>query len=831
MAISQELKDLQQRRAEQKALLDEMLKGKSEEERLIIKANDEYKKTLNILREVNEQVKDIQSENKVVVDSLIQQESRLKGLTGLQASLVNLDRQRITAQETLGAETQESINSIASLNQELLAMSAEDVIGRQLKLESINAEIEALRKSETVGEDILKNLEDQRNIATSISNLTEKQQGFLGKQITAYNTIKDSVAGVFETLSLLTSGPAGFFGTALVGAGMFAGKLGEVTKQLGGMRDIGTTALSFIDANAVENAKALSKEFGGMNNITVGLQASTSLIASNMGISGTEAASLLGTFSRLNGNSTDVAKDLMVSTQEFAKQNGIIPSELMSDLAANTEAFAKFGKDGGKNIIQAAAFAKKLGVEFSNITGLADTLLDFESSITKELELGAMLGKNINLDKARQLAFEGDLEGMTKETLKALGGVEEFNKMDVFAKKASADLLGVSVDELQKMVNNQKEADTLSGKLNQKFSFISESASFLANEFGGGFLSMLGGGVMAAAQMGVSFAQMGVDVKGLASKLPVIGKFIGGSTPATPPTQAITPPQTQTGPADQANKMSKIKSGDLIKGAVALVILAGALFIAAKAFQEFGEVTWESVAMGLVSLAGLAGIAFLLSKIKGEMIEGAVAIAILGAALIPFAFALNMMGNVNSDGLIASGIALVAFTAAVFGLGALLSGPGAIIFGAGILGFLALGAALAVLGIGLTLVGNGFSAISSGLPMMVEQLSALSTINFLPILGLAASLGVLAVALLAVSNAGLLALPILAGLGLIAGGFGLFGGDSEAGGDDTMKILVDEIRGLREDLRTGKIGVFMDGTSVASKVSRVVDRIGINSYS
>jgi hypothetical protein len=442
-----------------------------------------------------------------------------------------------------------------------------------------------------------------------------------------------------------------------------------------------------------------------------------------------------------------------------------------------------------------------------------------------------MLGKNINLDRARALAFEGDIEGATKETLKALGGVEAFNKMDPIAKKASADLLGVSVDELQKMVNNQKEADTLSGQLNKKFSFLSEGASYIANEWGGGILKGMGSALIAAGQLGGSFAQMGFDVKGIASKIPVIRKFIGGGTPAKTELPK-TPTQTQTGPADQANKMSKIKSGDLIKGSVALLILAGALFVAAKAFQEFGDVTWPSVVMGLVALTGLSGIAFLLSKIKGEMIEGAIAIAILGAALIPFAFALNMMANVNSEGLIASGIALIAFTAAVFGLGALLSGPGAIIFGAGIIGFLALGAALTVLGIGLKLVGAGLSAISSGLPLMVEQISTLSTINFLPILGLAASLGVLAVALLAVSTAGLAALPILAGLGLIAGGFSLFGGDGgEAGGSDTMQILVDEIRGLREDLKSGKIGVYMDGTSVASKVSRVVDRIGVNSYS
>ena len=91
---------------------------------------------------------------------------------------------------------------------------------------------------------------------------------------------------------------------------------------------------------------------------------------------------------------------------------------------------------------------------------VADGLLDFESSITKELELGAMLGKNINLNKARELAYNNDIEGAVKETLKQVGGIMHFNKMDYYQKKQTADLLGVSVDEFKKMATNQEQAAT-----------------------------------------------------------------------------------------------------------------------------------------------------------------------------------------------------------------------------------------------------------------------------------------------------------------------------------------------------------------------------------
>jgi hypothetical protein len=540
----------------------------------------------------------------------------------------------------------------------------------------------------------------------------------------------------------------------------------------------------------------------------------------------------------------------------MAKAAGVPVDQVMKDVAGSAQAFAEYGKDGGLNIAKAAVSAAKLGVGMDSLTKVTDSLLDFETSINSELELGAMLGRNINLDRARALAYEGNIGGAVKETLQSLGGIEEFNKMDIFQKRKAAELLGLSVDEFQKMAANSDKLNDDGTVQVSTFNQITEAITASATA-SGGFLKTMGGLVLGAAQMGGSFAQMGMDVKGMASgALDKIKGFFGArppvpgappippmpgappipgappapSLPSTPPPPTTVPPQGDVGAADQADKMSKINAGDLVKGAAALLILAAALYVSAKAFQEFATVEWESVAKGIVGLLGLVGIAFLLSKIKGQMIEGAVAIAILGAALVPFAFALNLMSNVDSNGLIASGIALIAFTGAVFALGALLAGPGAIIFGAGIIGFLALGAALIVLGAGLQMVGAGFSAISSGLPMLVEQISALSTINFLPILGLAGALTVLSIALAAVAATGMLALPALLALGLIAGGAAAVMGGGEGEGGDRTGELIDEIKGLRADLIAGKIAVNIDGQKVTSNVGKVVSRISSNSY-
>ena len=55
-------------------------------------------------------------------------------------------------------------------------------------------------------------------------------------------------------------------------------------------------------------------------------------------------------------------------------------------------------------------------------------------------------------------------------------------------------------------------------------------------------------------------------------------------------------------------------------------------------------------------------------------------------------------------------------------------------------------------------------------------------------------------------------------------------GGEAGGGGDGMDELIAEIKGLRADLSSGKIGVNMDGQKVTSKITSVVDKGSKNSY-
>lgn len=808
------------------------------------------------LQQINDKIQ--KSQRQAYVDS----QNDMKSLSAMYDPLKKADMARIAMMLKAGNLSDLAVergNSLADINKKIAELTSDQVLEREILQDQFDAEITKFARQQNISQEIVDNLKNQNQLARDYSSMTEGQKEQLESQLEAYNGIKKTIGGILDTASILTSGPAGLLGMSLIGAGKFLGKMGEVRGELGGIAEFGTTALAFFDDNAVANAKELASQFGGINNVSGQLQASTSLISVNMGISGVEAAGLIGSFARLNGNSQETALNLTKASQEFAAQNGLIPGALMEDLAANTEAFALFGKEGGKNMIQAAGAAAKMGVSLKTMSGLADNLLDFENSINAEMELGAMLGKDINLDKARALAYQGDLAGATQETLRALGGVDAFNKMDYFQKKKTAELMGTSVEELQKMVTNQEQAATMGGKINATFSLVGETINAGLNKYLGTSLEALGGMVMAGAQLGGSFAQMGFDVKGMASKIPVIGKLFGGGAK---PMESITEKAGQAGGAGDKVGGAGEKAGGGLKS------IAEGLKEMGNAKVLFGALNLIPTALGLVTM--VVGIPSLMA-IATFGTEAGLGLEFLGVGLAAMGNTQALMG---AGVLAAAGLAFGVMTVGVVGLAAIALGGEAA--GAGLIaltaGLVSLGTAamtgvpfaglalLAGFGIALipltyalsllaplveaignviigvvTAIANGIATVISSIGQFMTQVLPLFNMeNAAGLLAMAGGFAALAVSLAAFAFTSLMAIPgmIAVGMFLAVGGGDLLGGGEggAAGGSGGMDELIAEIKGLRADLASGKIGVNMDGQKVTSKITSVVDKGSTNSY-
>ena len=82
------------------------------------------------------------------------------------------------------------------------------------------------------------------------------------------------------------------------------------------------------------------------------------------------------------------------------------------------------------------------------VEGIADSLLDFEGGIAKEMEAELLLGKNLNLEKARQAALDNDFETVATEIAKQAGSSAEFGEMNRIQQEALAKAVGMNREEL-----------------------------------------------------------------------------------------------------------------------------------------------------------------------------------------------------------------------------------------------------------------------------------------------------------------------------------------------------------------------------------------------
>lgn len=118
---------------------------------------------------------------------------------------------------------------------------------------------------------------------------------------------------------------------------------------------------------------------------------------------------------------------------------------------------------------QAVALSEKLGMSFDQIRGVANSLLDFESSIANELEAEVLTGKQLNLERARAAALRGDELTLMREISSQIGTLGEFEKMNVLQREAAAKALGMTADQMgdillkQDMISKMgKEAENAS---------------------------------------------------------------------------------------------------------------------------------------------------------------------------------------------------------------------------------------------------------------------------------------------------------------------------------------------------------------------------------
>jgi len=437
----------------------------------------------------------------------------------------------------------------------------------------------------------------------------------------------------------------------------------------------------------------------------------------------------------LNRTLTNSGVDAGALTEEVTKMAegmGMEAGPAMDYLAASQNELVGMTKEQILLKAKEGIEMKKLGVDMKKARDIASSALDIEQSLKDEMKLRTMLGKEISFNELRAAQASGDALAVAQAQKNLVDQLGPSLQGNLQVQRMVSEATGMTTDELLNIQNATAENTKAAQDGNKPIEEGNKALAFMAQHW-----KAILAGILVV--VGALFLMGKI-------KLPGTG---GGGNPV-------------------ADFIGKFGTSDVLKGAAAMVIVSVAMFIMAKAISAMPTEVGPYVGMA-VGLALMLGALYLLAKFPtADLIKGALALVLVGVSLIPFAFAMSLIAGIDIQSILAVAAGIVIFSAIILGLGAIMfSGIGALIFGAGILALIALGAAMIILGAGIQVFNKGVSGLGDNIQIFVDSMAGV--IEKAPqLLAAAVVLGAFGIALLPLGVALLLVGPamFIFGLGL-----------------------------------------------------------------
>jgi hypothetical protein len=205
------------------------------------------------------------------------------------------------------------------------------------------------------------------------------------------------------------------------------------------------------------------------------------VLTKQLGQSKEEALGLQEAFAVSNieaGKGIDIVYDQIAA---FGNQNKIVADgrKIFQEVSKTSKLIQLNFRGGFESLINTTLQAKKLGLTLDQVSKVGSSLLDFESSISAEMEAELLTGKDLNLEKAREFALNHDIAGLTQEIAKNGITAEKFASMNVIQQEAIAKTLGMNANELADSLYKQQVLNKTGGVYLKQ---LKERAESLRNE-------------------------------------------------------------------------------------------------------------------------------------------------------------------------------------------------------------------------------------------------------------------------------------------------------------------------------------------------------------
>jgi hypothetical protein len=277
--------------------------------------------------------------------------------------------------------------------------------------------------------------------------------------LTPANLIQSAVLGIVDALFALdesTGDLAKNFGISYAEA---AGLSDELNSAANNAYLLNVTTQGLTDAFTT-----LNNEFGTFGQVSTESLATFQRLTKEAELSNEAAIGLYRTSILTGGELEDNTKSFMGEAKAIADANGLALNQKQILEEVKNVSSATLLTLGGQPAALAKAIvkAKALGVSLEQVENISSSLLDFESSISAELEAELLTGKNLNLEKARLAALNGDIATVAEEIAKQTGSAADFTKMNVIQQEALAKSVGMTREDLAKSLMEREALAKLS---------------------------------------------------------------------------------------------------------------------------------------------------------------------------------------------------------------------------------------------------------------------------------------------------------------------------------------------------------------------------------
>ena len=363
-------------------------------------------------------------------------------------------------------------------------------------------------------------------IGDKFGNMTEDQVNAITNALDADLPFLDTIKGFQDTLENIGSVLATPQTALLAVAGLLVNSLKDFVLGANELRnELGLTAGAAAELQAETTVASLkAKIFGGNAEVAAGavseiakqtgtaaavsveLASNFADLATATGLSAENIATLTNLQALSTGQSLEEASARLDGVKAIADSRGILRSAVFEDVAtAAKDSAIGFGKTA-EELAKAALETRKFGLELSAVTQIGEKLLDLESSISAEAELQVLFGRNINLNKAREAAFNRDAATLAREVRAQFGGIADLSELNAAQVASLTDNLGLSNEQLAKLIAGEDIFNAKQEEANE--SLLSKFGMFVG-------ITTVISGLIGAILGGLGFFTGGLSFAGL----------------------------------------------------------------------------------------------------------------------------------------------------------------------------------------------------------------------------------------------------------------------------------------------------------------------------